>query len=103
MTEDWSRVLVDVTTKSNSQLEIEFEKPDHLGGNAEMRANAKVEIKRRDREAAEKLALKQLAIAEQQANSAKSAVLAAWGGAVAALFSGLLAFAINILQSFRVH
>jgi hypothetical protein len=77
MTTDWNRFLLDIGDKSEEQLEVEAEIPDHLGGNAQLRASARVEIKRRDREAAERLAAKQLVIAEQQAKAAKMAVLAA--------------------------
>jgi hypothetical protein len=103
MTKDWSRFLVDAATKSDCQLEIEMEKPDHLGGNAIMRAGAKVEVKRRDREAATQLALKQLAIAEQQARSAKSAVRAASGSATAAVLYGILTIAISLWQTFHMR
>jgi hypothetical protein len=92
MTDDWSVWIQTAETKPDQQLEIEAEKADDVGGNAEMRAAARVEIKRRDRAAAESLATKQLAIAERQAQAAKWAVLAAWGSAVVTLIVGVLPF-----------
>jgi hypothetical protein len=90
MTTDWSTFLPDAKSKSEEELEVEAEIPDHLGGNAQRRAGAKVELRRRERAAAEALAVRQLAIAERQAQAAKWAVLAAWGGAVVTLLVGTL-------------
>jgi hypothetical protein len=97
--DDWSQFLAGAAAKSSHQLEVEAEAPDHLGGNAQIRAIARAEIKRRDREAIEKLALQQLAVAEQQAKSAKSAIRAAWGSAVAAL----LACVVSLWQAYHTH
>ena len=84
-------------TASDAELERDAEIPDALGGSAERRAGAKAEIKRREREGAEKLAEKQFAIAEKQAATARSAVWAAWGSAVAAF----LACAISVWQLYH--
>ena len=100
MISDWGHFLESARTKPNHQLELEAEIPDHLGGSAQMRAVAKTEIKRRNREAAEKLLLKQLAIAEKQAQSAKWAVLAAWGSAGATILAGILTFAVSLWQAY---
>jgi hypothetical protein len=97
MTEDWSGYLEKAENKSDHQLEIEAEKTNDIGGNAEIRAAARVEIKKRDRKAADQLAMRQLATAEQQARSAKSAVLAAWGSAAATV----LACAISLWAAYR--
>jgi hypothetical protein len=101
MIDDWTHFLEDARTKSDLQLEVEAEVPNELGGNAESRASARVELKRRDRESAEVLALKQLAIAEQQAKSAKLAVLAAWGSAAATVLVGFVALAVGLWQAHR--
>jgi len=95
MTTDWERFLPTAGTKSDEQLYVEAEIPDHLGGNAQLRAEAKVEIGKRERAAAEALASKQLEIAEQQAKAAKWAVVAAWGGAAIALSVGILPLLIR--------
>jgi hypothetical protein len=93
MTVDWSHWLEAAGTKSDQQLEVEAENPNDLGGNAQTRAAARVEIKRRDREVADSLATKQLAIAERQAQAAKWAVLAAWGSVAVTLIVGALPLA----------
>lgn len=98
MTENWSQFIEGAETKSDHQLEVESEISNELGGNAEKRASARIEIKRRDREAAEKLLNKQLAIAEKAARSAKWAALAAWGSVVSTLLVGVLALAFNLWQ-----
>jgi hypothetical protein len=97
MTEDWGTYLDKAEDKSDQQLEIETEKPNDIGGNAEMRAAARVEIKKPDHKAADQLALKQLATAEKQARSARGAVLAAWGSVAATM----LACAISLWAAYR--
>jgi len=94
MTDDWSRFVDAASTKSDEQLEVEADMPDHLGGNATMRGAARSEIKKRDRAAAKSLADKQLQITTQQTQIAKIAAWAAWGSALA----GLLAFALGSIQ-----
>jgi len=85
MTEDCGNVSPAVRDKSDEELEVEAATPDHLTGNAQKRAIAKVEIQRRERDAANALADKQLRIAGR-------AVWAAWGGAVATFLAALATF-----------
>ena len=98
MTEDWSNWLSSAGTRSDQQLEVEAEKTNDLGGNLEMRAAARVEIKRRDRAAAERLAENQLAIAKQQARAAKWAVPAAWGSVAVTLIIWVLPLVIKYMR-----
>jgi hypothetical protein len=98
MPNDWSKSSKDAKTKSDTQLEIEVEMSNSLGGNEEMRAIARAEIKRREREAAESLAAKQIAVAERQAKTAKWSVLAAWGSATATLIAGAVPLIEKLLH-----
>ncbi len=103
MNKDLCHLIEAAKAMSDHRLEIEAATSDSLGGSPEKRACAKIEIKRRDREAADQLARMQLATAERQAKTAQSTARAAWGSVVVVLAVGLPSIVSSLWQIFHPH